>query len=162
MPVTFTDARVKLLDELRLLGARSIILSCNRFPTDDPGIAIYFTIGKRQMAMACDRYDNQAANCRSLGLNISAMRQLKRHGGGVMMDRAFNGFAALPSPNVASRPWREVLGLTDNMRVDTETIDRCYRVLARKVHPDTGGSHEAMSELNVAREQALREIDENG
>src|SRR5262245_32005406 len=94
VPVTFDGAVYKLKNELRLLHARGSVLTCNqmRFRTDDPGVAIYFTIGKRQMAMACDRYDNQASNCRSLGLAILAMRQLNRHGGGAMMNKAFDGF----------------------------------------------------------------------
>jgi hypothetical protein len=50
------------------------------------------------MTMACDRFDNAAANMRSLGLAIEAMRQLERHGGGAMMEKAFSGFVALPPP----------------------------------------------------------------
>jgi curved DNA-binding protein CbpA len=37
-------------------------------------------------------------------------------------------------------------------------IERAFRTRARKCHPDTGGSNEAMVELNTARDQALKEI----
>ena len=57
--------------------------------------------------MACDRFDNAAANMRSLGLAIEAMRQLERHGVGTMMERAFTGFVALPAPESPC----DVLGL---------------------------------------------------
>jgi hypothetical protein len=108
------------------------------------------------MVMACDRHVNQTDNYRSLGLAISAMCQRERHGGGAMMNGAFDGFAALPSPKSAAK--RSVLGL-DGIRIDAEVIEHRYRTLARKLHPDAGGSHEAMSELSFAREQARREIE---
>jgi hypothetical protein len=162
LQISLEGAIEKLARGLRLLGARNVVLSRNELDgVRDPGVAIYFALARRQMVMACDRYVSQADNARSLGLAMSAMRQLERHGGGAMMARAFDGFAALPSPDAATRSWREVLGISDGMRIDVETIDHCYRVRAKRVHPDAGGSLEAMAELNAAREQALREIEGN-
>jgi hypothetical protein len=169
--VTFDSARRKLAAELDRLGARDAVLSTNiplridgqprateaNYRMDDPGVAIYFTLRGRQMVMACDRYDGPAANCRSLGLAIEAMRQLERHGGGAMMERAFAGFAALPPPVKPQRPWRQVFGINGN--IDRDTLDRRYRALASLHHPDApGGSHEAMAELNAARDEAIREV----
>lgn len=165
-PVSLEVARKKLFEELARLGAGAIVLSTNiplrndgmpradaaRARIDDPGVAIYFTHRKKQMAMACDSYDSPAANIRSLGLAIEAMRQLERHGGGVMMERAFAGFAALPPP----RSCWEVLGLTPGA-VRAE-IDTAFRRLARERHPDRGGSDAAMAELNKARDDALRSL----
>jgi curved DNA-binding protein CbpA len=34
-------------------------------------------------------------------------------------------------------------------------IEAAYRELARKAHPDTGGSNAAMARLNAARDAAL-------
>jgi hypothetical protein len=62
----------------------------------DLGLAIYFVLNGRPLAMACDCFDIAAANMRLPGLAIEAMRRLERHGGGAMMERAFSGFAALP------------------------------------------------------------------
>ena len=101
-------ARKKLCAEMDRLGAKSLVISTNlplrndgypradaaRMRIADPGVAIYFTLKGLQMAMACDRYDAPSANLRSLGLGIEAMRQLERHGGGAMMERAFAAFAA--------------------------------------------------------------------
>jgi hypothetical protein len=42
---------------------------------------------------------------------------------------------------------------------DKNTIEEAFKMLAKKAHPDmNGGSHEAMAELNRAREEALREL----
>jgi hypothetical protein len=176
--VTFEAAREKLCAEMDRLGAKNLVISTNvplrndGFPRAgeagkryaDPGVAIYFTYKGKQMAIACDRYDAPSANLRSLGLGIEAMRQLERHGGGMMMERAFAGFAALPPPGY-KRPWRDVLGFVTNggaplaSRVITrDAIMAQYRLLATVKHPDKGGTETAMAELNVARDDALREI----
>ncbi len=114
--VTFAKARDLLYEELKRLGATNVVVSSNHkpdrygIPTEskrnvgDEGIAIYFGLKGKPMAMACDRFDNAAANMRSLGLAIDAMRQLERHGGGTMMERAFTGFAALTAPG---KNWNE-------------------------------------------------------
>jgi hypothetical protein len=37
-------------------------------------------------------------------------------------------------------------------------LNQTWRDLAGKRHPDAGGSHDAMAELNAARAEALKEI----
>lgn len=51
--------------------------------------------------------------------------------------------------------WTEVLGVSRH--ATPETINSRFRTLARELHPDHGGSTEAMAELNAARRQALKE-----
>jgi DnaJ-class molecular chaperone len=77
------------------------------------------------------------------------MGQLERHGGGAMMDRAFAGFGALPSPKSC---W-EILGVSKSASLDD--ISRTYRSRAKEAHPDNGGSNSVMAELNKARDEAL-------
>lgn len=159
-PVTFAVARDKLYDELQRLGAGSYVVSTNH-PTDrygvptqskrrvtDEGVAVYFKFKGQQMVMACDRFDNAAANMRSLGLAIEAMRQLARHGGGTMMERAFTGFVALPAPGAAKSPC-EILGVRPD--ATPEEIDAAYHKKAKAAHPDAGGAPGTMAELNAAR-----------
>lgn len=104
---TFAEARDALNDELDRLGARNLVLSSNyELRLDgqpsakagnpiDRGIAIYFTLKGKPMVMACDMHVRAEENMRSLTLAIEAMRQLERHGGGIMMERAFEGFQAV-------------------------------------------------------------------
>ena len=123
----------------------------------DEGIAIYFTLRGRPLVMARDRYHRAEGNMRSLALALEAMRQLERHGGATMMDRAFAGFAALPPP-AGSRPWHELLELPAGSPRTREAIEAAYKRLARRHHPDQGGSADAMAAVNLARDEGLREI----
>ncbi|CAA2106139.1 J domain-containing protein [Variovorax paradoxus] len=128
----------------------------------DPGAAVYWndpwTSAPR--CMAIDRYTKVEMNIAALAATIEAMRAIERHGGAVVLERAFTGFAALPAPIVAGmkRHWREVLQYGDG-RPDAAIIRGCYRTLASLAHPDrAGGSTERMAELNQARDDALKEI----
>lgn len=159
----FVKVRSQLVSELRLLGARNVVISSNmalrndglpyadaaRRKIDDPGVAVYFTLKDRQMVMARDLYWTPAENMRSIGLAVEHLRGLERHGGSFMMEKAFSGFAALPPP----ADWASTLGVSRNASKG-EIMD-AYRDLARKHHPDNGGSAEKMAEINVARDRAL-------
>jgi hypothetical protein len=159
-------ARDQLLEELKRLRATNPIISSNialrrdgipyadQRRLDDPGVAVYFTLRNKPMVMARDAYQTVAGNLRSLTLAIEAMRQLERHGGSTMMERAFSGFAALTPPDW-KKPWRQVFGVKPDWRGD---ITALYREKARNRHPDAGGSDTVMAELNVAYEEAKQEL----
>jgi hypothetical protein len=130
----------------------------------DPGVAIYFYRDAKQVAMARDAFKTPLANLRSLGLALEGLRQLERHGGGVMSERAFQGFAALPPPDGASPTvisWRDLLGPFPDGLGSFEVLaiaEARYRQLAHKAHPDMGGSAERMAALNAAIAQARTEL----
>lgn len=175
----FTTARAQLQRELRLLGAKSVVISswlplrndglpfadAARRRIEDPGVAVYFVLRERPMAMARDIYTNVSDNLRGVGLAIEHMRGLERHGGAHMMERAFTGFQQLPPPGgaarPATRPWREVLapiprGLDP---ADELTIAEVrYREAARTAHTDVGGDGERMIILNAAIAEARAEL----
>lgn len=166
-PWTFDAARRALADELERHDAGNIILSTNyelrldgapkaggKIPAD-VGVAVYFTRKGRPVVMARDAFDRAEENIRSLTLALEAMRAIDRHGGSLMLDRAFEGFVAI---GTGPRPWREVFGYTPINRVDRTDIEARFRELARERHPDRGGSDAKMAELNVARENAMREV----
>jgi hypothetical protein len=109
---------------------------------------------KRPLVMARDRYISVAGNMRSLTLAVEAMRQLARHGGDQMMERAFTGFVAIAPPDW-KKPWREVFGVKLDWCGDIAAL---YREKARNRHPDVGGADTLMAELNIAYEEAKREL----
>lgn len=158
----------KLHNELKLLGARNVVISSNMAVRQDglpyasemgrqhsdPGVAIYFTLKGKPLAMARDRYRTVWENVRSLILAIEAIRSIERHGGSTMMERAFAGFAAIAPPDW-KKPWREVFGVKPDWRGD---IKELYREKAKNRHPDVGGNDNLMAELNVAFDEAKREL----
>lgn len=170
--VSLDRAHSMVKRELGTLKAKNVVISSNwpprgsgsRYKVEDPGVAIYFTLGGREIVMAQDRFDNIASNMRSLALAIDAMRALERHGGGSMMERAFTGFAALPPPAGAkpTKPWWEILEMSRALAhgddLDADIVEARYRRLARARHPDTGGTVEAMAELNRARDEGLAKV----
>jgi hypothetical protein len=176
--VSFARARDNIVQEVGRLAGRypdpQIVISTNialrrdglplasqRAP-DDPGVAVYFLYKKRQMSFACDRWLKIEHNMQAIAKTIEALRGIARWGTGDMLEAAFTGFEALPAPqtNGAARPrtWREVMEFPPQAVVSADMVSARFRRLASVRHPDAGGSHEAMSELNRARDEALAAV----
>lgn len=166
----FGRSRDMLLAQFRLMGvpAHTVVISSwlplrrdglpyaeqARRPIEDPGVAVYFTLRGRQMVMARDVYDTPFDNLHSLKIAIEHLRGLERHGGATMMERAFEGFAALPDQS----HWRVLLGFKRDDAVTLAEAEARYREGAKMLHADTGGSHDAMVKLNQAIAQARLEM----
>ena len=167
--LTMGGAVKRLFEQLDLLGAEDVTISSNveirqdgiprtgRRTPDDPGVAVYFSLEDRPYCMPCDRWDRVADNIAAVAKHIEAMRGMDRWGVG-STERAFAGYAALPSPDSATKlDWWVVLGVSRDAGLGT--INTAYRRLAAENHPDRGGSHSGMAELNRARDAALRAVD---
>jgi hypothetical protein len=130
--------RTDLLTELERLNVDDIIISTNA----------------RTNAFGTPRLDERPSDP-GVALSIDAIRGLERFGAADMVERAFTGFAQLPAQT--KKPWREVLqfGLSTPTR---DMVEERFKNLARSRHPDAGGSHDLMSELNTARAAALQEL----
>lgn len=125
------------------------------FRPADSGVAIYFERNGKPLCFACDKYDAVWKNLRAIQKTIEALRGIERWGSSQLLERAFTGFAALPEKTGPSC-W-DVLGLKpDASEVD---IVSAWRRLAQERHPDKeGGSHDAMSELNAAKDIAISTV----
>jgi hypothetical protein len=161
--LTIDQATRRVIDELRRFGIPdwNVIVSTNlelrndglprsnqRAPAD-PGAAVYWKDGKQERCIAVDRYDRVADNLAAIAATLDAMRAIERHGGAAILDRAFTGFTALPAPE---QPF-QVLGVGAN--ASREEIERAFRLLASKHHPDRGGDAGTMSRINQARDAML-------
>lgn len=170
--LTVPQGLARLGVELERLGARAVLVSTNvelnshgdprggRREPDDPGAAVYFKLGGKDRVLACDRWDRTADNLAAIAAHIECVRGIDRYGVGTL-DQAFAGYDALPPPIVtpAKRTWRQVFGIPEDMPATSSAIKEFYRDLATRRHPDVpGGSHEAMAQLNAARDEALKEI----
>jgi hypothetical protein len=168
--LSVADGLNRVLLEMQRLGvSRDDVIISTNVPTrldglprsdqsnpSDPGVAVYWKTRQSEpvRCMPMDQYDRVADNLAAVAATLEAMRAIRRHGGAEILDRAFTGFAALPEST--ERRWREVLGLIASCSL--ETVEARYRELARKLHPDAGGSEAAMSELNRARDEARAEL----
>jgi len=56
-----------------------------------------------------------------------------------------------------ARTWREIIGVPASVR-DMPSVRIAFRRRAAAVHPDKGGTHEAMAELNLALAAAEKEL----
>lgn len=168
--VTVTEGVQRVLIELEKLGVNrnDLVISTNvatrldglprsdQKEPSDPGAAAYWRESHNapMRCMAIDRYTAVADNLAAIAATLEAMRAIERHGGAEILDRAFTGFAALPAST--GRDWWDVLEVRRDASKDA--IEANFKRLLRDRHPDVGGSHEAMAELNIARDQALKEL----
>lgn len=148
---------------ITLLGARLPVVSSNiplRMDGDpysnpgrmqDPGVAVYFHLKQKPYCMPCDMWSSVEENLWAVAKHIEAMRGMQRWGVG-SIEQQFAGFKAL----AAGEHWWDVL----ECRADAsrEIIEAQYKTRIRTAHPDLGGSHDAMSRLNVARDEAIASL----
>lgn len=170
--LTVADAVDRVLLELGRMGIHdwmAPIISTNVEPTlsgrprsnqgqpQDPGVAVYWRKNSKEIhkVMAVDRYTRVEQNLAAIAATLDAMRAIERHGGAVILERAFSGFVSLPAPNT----WRSVMGYDELTTPTLVMVKDVYRQKALLFHPDMqGGSEHRMKELNWAMAEAEREL----
>lgn len=171
---TFARARDDIIREVALLKGTNVrymrgedvIISSNtplrrdglplagKKNPDDPGVAVYFTRNKKQMSFACDRWNKIEDNMRAIVKTIEALRGIARWGTGDMLEAAFTGFVALPSPG---SNWRGVLAIPANVvGPGLETLKAYYRAAISEA--TRSGSTDAQANVNVAYDIARKEL----
>lgn len=165
--LTIATALDRVLAEVSAFGVRrqDVVISTNlRLKIDglpysgqkepeDPGAAVYWVSREGQpQCIASDRYTRVADNLAALAASLDALRALERHGGAEILNRAFQGFKALPGGEGAAvapvltldtaarriAEWADVEP-QDVLRVKS-TFTLARRIALSKTHPDTGGS----------------------
>lgn len=171
-PPTVWQAIQALNHELRLLGAREVIISTNlklrndglpassqREP-DDAGAAVYFQLNKKPRVLACDRWKSVGENLYAVAKHIEALRGQERWGVGTL-DQAFTGYAALPE--TTGEHWTSVLGLTLNASRDEVHAKYRKLVMERNAHPDLdNGKRDEFEKLTRARDEAVKALEAVG
>lgn len=165
---TFAVARDELMTEIaRLQGryhrGRDPILStnvalrqdglpyANQREPEDSGVAVYFEYHGKPMVFACDKYSKVWENMVAIRKTIEAIRGMERWGASDMMERAFQGFTALPDQSSGS--WWSVLGVSSSC--SPSEAEAAYRRLRSQSHPDRGGDATAFDRVQRAWDQYL-------
>jgi hypothetical protein len=164
--LTISQAVSRLETELERMGATDPMMSSNlklgisgvplsgQAEPRDRGVAVYFVLHGRDRVLACDAYLSVAGNIAAIAAHIDALRRIERYGVGTM-DQAFAGYTALPAPSLDNRaPWRAILGFKGFSSVTADDVRVNYRAKAKLV----ANNEAALTELNLARDAALREL----
>lgn len=150
----------ELLGELRKMAARDVVVSSNlrtglvkdsESEVKDPGVAVYWLDPKGEArVLACDHWERLRDNVRAISLTLNSLRQISRCGASAVLDRALEGFRALP----AARDCWSILGLPSGA---TKTaIGERFRELSLSLHPDRGGDAATYAETTRAYHDALK------
>lgn len=155
--ITIAEGCARILDQLERMTGRDVVISTNvpvtrqglprsdaRAP-GDAGAAVYWRDGRLDgwpsRCIAIDRYTTVADNLAAIAATLDAMRAIDRHGGAQILNRAFEGFTALPAPGGTSH-WRDVL--------DPADPEGSYRRLRAQHHPDRGGAADEFHAVQMA------------
>lgn len=164
---TFAVARDELLREVERLRGRYYhgsdpVLStnvtlrqdglpyANQREPNDSGVAIYFEYKKKQMCFACDKYYKVWENMVAIRKTIEAIRGIERWGASDMMEKAFQGFVALPSDG---NSWWQILGLRRD--ATRHEIELAYKRKRSEHHPDRDGNAEMFNKVVNAYNEAV-------
>ena len=157
-PITPHAALARLQGELNRLGATNPVITSDwprnldgsfsaRAPFADPAVAVHFVLFDKATVFACDRWNALADNIAAIAAHIEALRGMDRWGVG-SIEQAFAGYVALPAPE----QWWQVLGCKPDTPL--ATVEQVHRELAKRHHPDRGGSDAMMARVNAALDQA--------
>lgn len=166
---SFAKARDGVINELKRMGAKDIIISTNvplkrdglpyavpfgnsKSITDDTGIAVYFGFNKEQKVLCCDAWESLDDNMQSINKTVEALRGIDRWGCSDILNQTFTGFKALPE-QTSGKPWYEVLEVSND--AGEATIKEAYRKKAFQHHPDRGGNSNMFYAIQQAYQQAL-------
>lgn len=125
----------------------------------DSGVAVYFTLrirrnGKiieRPIVLTCDKWRKTADNLYAIGKDINAQRARERWGCG-NVEQTFRGYLAI-AEKCGGAAWWNVLNIQSS--AGKTAIEAAYKSLAKKFHPDAGGSQEQFLKIQEAYEQAM-------
>lgn len=156
---TFADRTVHqavegVTKELEMTKATDIVISSNYTlgpAPKDKGVCVYFKLKGKPYALPCDKWTSVEDNLWAVAKHVESLRLQGRWGVG-NIERAFAGYLALPQ-HASARDWRAVLGVL-NAKVTYEEARQAFLRKAQQVHPDMGGTHQLMAEVNDAWNQA--------
>jgi hypothetical protein len=109
---------------------------------NEPGVIVTFTGKSGAMSFPCDRFKGWEDNLRAIALSLEALRQVDRYGV-TRNNEQYRGFARLEAAKDTRINAIEFLSRVTGLNAREVQSDPqgAYRLAARKLHPDFGGSH---------------------
>ncbi len=166
---TVERARDFIIHEIRRMEGTDVIISTNvpvnkygelrgDYPNsrlDNTGAAVYFKLKGKDVVICCDTYIKLVDNLTAIGKTIENLRAIDRWGVSDFLERAFTGFKGLPEQaGTETKDCWEILGIAPNSSQDA--VKAAWKALVKIHHPDNGGSHDRMTEINNAYSQCLK------
>jgi hypothetical protein len=147
-----------LKDEVYRLGGKDLVISTNLVLTltgipksgqrnpSDSGVAVYFKLKDKDQCFPCDRWDKVEHNIWAIYKSIEALRGLDRWGAKDMVESAFKGFQALPSPDQVTNTKVRYFAGCNTLSEGKER----FRNMVAELHPDNKetGDQNKFIELN--------------
>jgi len=124
----------------------------NQPEPEDPGVVVRWSMDGDQYAVACDAHTRVRDNLRTVGLYIREKRKMEQRP--VTTGEAEFANARLPSGEDDPPP-HEVLGVDPD--APEAVVQGAYRAKVQDVHPDKGGSAEALKRVKRSQEAMLDE-----
>jgi hypothetical protein len=126
---------------------------------DDPGVVVRFTKDGKEMAAACDRWDNPRDNAQDLYHYLHETRMQEQRG--TVTAQSEYEKLRLPSGDedavaAGSPPAYATLGVDPD--ATQAQIQAAFREKLKQRHPDHGGTEEQFAELQDAREAMLNKV----
>jgi hypothetical protein len=127
---------------------------------DDPGVVVRFEKDGKDMAAACDRWDNPRDNGQDLYHYLHETRMQEQRG--TVTGQSEYEKLRLPSGDedavvAGTKPPHEVLGVEPD--AGPETVQSAWQQRVKEAHPDAGGpdegSREELKKVNAAKKVML-------
>ena len=173
--VTPDTAQGNLYRELRLLGARNIVVSSNSPLRNDgramaiargrpqplhPGVVVYFALNGKPKFEKCDHWNAVCDNMQAIAKTIEAKRAIERYKAS-SMDDMVRDVPLLPGPGGTTNTetpetWHSVLQVSP--QAELAVIEVTYRKLAKAA----AENENRLKQLNLAVEEARQVVKERG
>lgn len=174
---TFAKCRDEIFKQLEMMLSysekKTIVLSTNiplrndglpyantKQPLDK-GVAVYFQYKNESTVICCDEWNKIEDNLWAVAKTIESIRAIDRWGVSDFLKRSFQGFTALPpkQPEKPKREWWIALNYQQKPSTspwDWAGVEAQYKSLAKKLHPDVGGTVHQFQELASAFAEAKK------
>jgi hypothetical protein len=164
---SWEKTRVLLDRELMMLGASDVVFQLDMaerdirvdgYPRRDarprsPAVIVSFKSRHGWLRYQCDAFEGGAEgwqdNVRAIALGLEALRQVERYGI-TKRGEQYTGWKALPDSTMSRYEAERFLAEVSASPLSSG--DAQYRLAAKKLHPDMGGSREEWDKLQRAKE----------